>query len=160
MGPTSGLQWSRKSCKAKSQQWPTSEAARRGGKEVHFGKTGSDTTVNPEQTRNLLRHFSQNTREYHSADSSWDILQATGGDEGGEGGRNIWWRLAQRQKSQSRRDYAKKSTRHAGRPTTQHLLGQLQTACNSLRSPLPSLFPPTPPSPPLNGGEGKGWGGD
>jgi len=41
-----------------------------------LGKTGSDMTVNPEQTRNLLRHFSQNIREYHSADSSRDILKA------------------------------------------------------------------------------------
>jgi len=54
-----------------------------------LGKTGSDTTVNPEPTRNLPRHFRQNIREYHSADSSRDILKATGGDEEEEGGHII-----------------------------------------------------------------------
>ena len=126
---------SSKSCKAKSWQWPTSEAAWRGRKEVQLGKTWSDMTVNPKQIRNLPRHFCQIIREYHSADSSRDILQATGGDEGGEGGRNICRRLARRPKSQSRRDYSKKSIRHAGRPTTQHFF----------RSTLGGLQQPPPP---------------
>jgi len=60
-------------------------AAQRGGNEVHLGKTKSDMT----SQQNPPRDFSQELREYHSANSSRDILQATGGDEGGEGGRNV-----------------------------------------------------------------------
>jgi len=57
-----------------------------------LGKTESDTTVNPgpAQTRNLLLHFSQNTREDDSADSSRDILQAIKGEKEGATYDSVW----------------------------------------------------------------------
>jgi len=63
-------------------------AARRGGNEVHLGKTESGTMVNPDGISYATSRVSQDLREHHSANSSRDILKATGGSEGIERGRN------------------------------------------------------------------------